>query len=266
MVNRIKVSASIVTYNNPLEEVFDAAQSFLSTDLSTILTIVDNCSDGDYFKRLQEKIGAIENIRFIQSGINKGYGFGHNIGIKNAPACEYYLVLNPDILIHEGTLEKLIDFMDSHLDVGVIGPKILNPDGSCQYLNLRRTTVLDLFLRRFLPKRIQKIKIIQQRMDYYIMKDKGYDKVQDIPHISGCCMLLRKSLLDEIGGFDENFFMYLEDTDLTIRMGKKARNVFFPDVAVTHHWSRGAYYDFRLTWIAIKSAFYLFSKWGWRWI
>ncbi len=266
MVSRIKVSASIVTYNNPLEEVIETAQSFINPDLSTVLTIVDNCSKGNYFKRLQEKIGATENIRFLQSGSNKGYGFGHNIGIKKAPACEYYLVLNPDILIHEGTLEGLVDFMDLHSDVGLIGPKILNQDGSCQHLNKRLPTVFDMFARRFLPGRVQKIRAIQRRMDYYIMKDKGYHKLQDVPYMSGCFMLFRKSLLDEVGGFDEHFFMYLEDADITIRMGKKARTVFFPDVAVTHRWARGSYGNLRLTWISIKSTFYFFSKWGWRWI
>lgn len=264
--NKIKLAACIVTYNSALDDVIAAAKSFLDSKLETRLTIVDNQSEGGYLEKLQERMRDQKNIRFTNSGANKGFGFGHNIAINQAPCCDYYLVLNPDIVIHEGTVEGLVDFMDNHPDVGLVGPKILNQDGSCQHLNKRLPTVFDMFARRFLPERIQKIRIIQQRMDHYVMKDKGYDKLQEVPYMSGCFMLFRKSLLDELGGFDEHFFMYLEDADITIRMGKKARTVFFPDVAVTHLWARDAHRNLKLTWVMIKSTYYFFSKWGWRWI
>ena len=262
----MKISACIVTYNNSPDEVVDVVQSFLKSNLSSTLTIVDNCSKKGYLEDLQERVGNNPNVRFIQSGNNKGFGFGHNIGIKNSDTCEYYLVVNPDIIIHNGTLEKLINFMDHHPDVGLISPRILNQDGSCQHLNKRLPTVFDMFARRFLPERVQKIGAIQRRMDYYVMKDKGYHQLQDIPYMSGCFMLFRKVILDDVGGFDENFFMYLEDADITIRVGKVARTVFFPDAAVTHRWERGAYSNFKLTWVMMKSVYYFFSKWGWRWI
>jgi GT2 family glycosyltransferase len=263
MQSKYKVIAGIVTYNNPIEEVERAAKSFLACELHVYLIVIDNNSKDGYLDQLKDRFDA----QFIQSSINKGYGFGHNIGIKNAPDCEYYLVLNPDIEIHEGTMEKLVMHMDEHHDVGLISPKILNEDGSIQHLNKRLPTVFNLFARRFLPSFIQNISFIKKRMDYYIMLDKGYEEIQEVPYITGCFMLFRKSVLDKIGGFDENFFMYLEETDITRRVNQAGfKSVYYPCASVTHKWARGSHHSIKLTWIHIKSAIYYFIKWGWRWI
>jgi GT2 family glycosyltransferase len=258
-----RVAASIVTYNNPIIEVKLAAQSFLACALPVNLLIIDNNSSEGYLDQLQQAFKA----QFIRNGVNKGFGAGHNIGIKNAPYCDYYLVLNPDIKIHEGSLEKLVSFMDEHPEIGIISPKILNEDGSIQYLNKRLPTVFDLFARRFLPSFIQNISFIKKRMDYYIMLDKGYKEIQEVPYITGCFMLFRKSVLDKVEGFDENFFMYLEDTDITRRVNQAGfKSVYYPYASVTHKWARGSHHSIKLTWINIKSAIYYFNKWGWRWI
>jgi len=259
----IRIVASIVTYNSDPADVERAAKSFLKCILSNRLIIIDNNSRIGYLEHLQKRFDA----HFIQSGANRGFGFGHNIGIKNCPPCDYYLVLNPDIEIHEGTIEKLVTFMDEHHEVGLISPKIINEDGSVQYLNKRLPTVFDLFARRFLPSFMQRIPVIKRRMDYYLMLDKGYDDMQEVPHITGCFMLFRKSVLDKVGGFDENFFMYLEEVDITRRVNQAGfKSLYYPYVCVTHKWARGSYKSLRLTWIHIKSAIYYFNKWGWRWI
>jgi GT2 family glycosyltransferase len=258
-----KITASIVTCNNPIAEVKLAAQSFLACTLPVHLIVIDNKSKEGYVDRLKECFVAY----FIQCEHNKGFGFGHNIGIKNALDCEYYLVLNPDIEIHEGTIEKLVSFMDEHPEVGLISPKILNEDGSIQYLNKRLPTVFDLFARRFLPSFISNVGFIRKRMDYYAMLDKGYEEIQEVPFITGCFMLFRKSVLDKIGGFDENFFMYLEDADITKRVNQTGfKSVYYPYASATHKWARGSHHSIKLTWINIKSAIYYFNKWGWRWI
>ena len=258
-----KVIASIVTYNNPIGEVEQAAKSFLACTLPVHLMVIDNNSADGYVEQLKKCFSA----QFIQNGINRGFGSGHNIGIKNALDCEYYLVLNPDIEIHEGTIEKLVKFMDKHPEVGLISPKILNEDGSIQCLNKRLPTVFDLFARRFLPSFIQKINFIKKRMDYYIMLDKGYEEIQEVSYITGCFMLFRKSVLDKINGFDENFFLYLEEADITRRVNQAGfKSIYFPYATVTHKWARGSHHSLKLTWINIKSAIYYFNKWGWRWI
>ncbi len=259
---KYRVAACIVTFNNPVNEVALVAEVLLASSIPSYLTIVDNNSALGYFDQLKRSF----NANFIQSGVNKGYGFGHNVGIKNAPECEYYLILNPDIEIPAGTIEKLVEFMDSHPDIGLASPKVLNEDGSIQHLNKRLPTVFDLFARRFLPSFLQKISFVKRRMDYYIMLDKGYDAIQDVPFISGCFMLFRKAALDKIGGFDENFFMYLEDADISRRLNQIARSVYYPEASVIHRWTRGSHKNIKLTWVHIKSMMYYFNKWGWDWI
>jgi len=260
---KYKLVASIVTYNSLVDEVESAAKSFLNCSLPVHLIIVDNNSEEGYLDQLKRRVGAF----FIQSGVNKGFGFGHNIGMRNAPECEYYLVLNPDIEIHEGTLEKLVSYMDEHPEIGLITPKVLNEDGSIQHLNKRLPTVFDLFARRFLPAFIKNISFIKRRMDHYIMLDRGYDNTLEVPYITGCFMLFRKVVLDKIGGFDENFFMYLEEADSTLRINQIGfKSIYYPHASVTHKWARGSHNSFKLTWITIKSAIYFFKKWGWKWI
>ena len=258
-----KVVASIVTYNSHLADVEKAAKSFLNCALPVRLIIIDNNSGTGYLEQLRNRFDA----HFIRNGANRGFGFGHNIGIKNSLPCDYYLVLNPDIEIHKGTLEKLVRFMDEHTEIGLISPEILNEDGSIQFLNKRLPTVFDLFARRFLPSFIQNISSIKNRMNYYIMLDKGYDDIQEVPYITGCFMLFRKSVLDKVGGFDEKFFIYLEEADITMRVNQMGcKSVYYPYASVTHKWERGSHKSLKLTWINIKSAIYYFNKWGWRWI
>jgi GT2 family glycosyltransferase len=145
-------------------------------------------------------------------------------------------------------------------------PKILNEDGSIQYLNKRLPTVFDLFARRFLPIWMQDIPAIKRRMEYFIMKDCGYESIQNVPFVSGCFMLFRKKVLDQIGFFDENYFLYLEDTDISVRANEITKAVYYPDAVITHTWSRESHRSMRFTFITIKSAIYFFKKWGWRWI
>lgn len=259
--NALKVAACIVTYNNPINEVKRAVTSFLNCTLPVYLIIVDNNSASGYFDQLKVSFKA----KIIQSGINNGYGFGHNIGIKNVPECEYYLILNPDIEIPVNTIEQLVKFMDNNPDIGLVAPKILNEDGSIQYLNKRFPSVFDLLARRFLPKRIQSIMFIKQRMDKYIMLDKGYDVIQDVSFISGCFMFLRKNVLDKVGGFDERYFLYFEDADLSKRVQLTGyRTVYYPHCAVTHIWKRASHNSFKMTYVFIVNGVKYFNKWGWK--
>jgi len=205
-------------------------------------------------------------IEYHFSGENVGYGRAHNWAIRNSAESRYHLVMNPDVVIHQGTLEQLVTYMDRAPEVGLISPKILNEDGSIQYLNKRLPTVFDLFARRFLPSFLQKLHFIKERMDYYVMMDKGYDSIQEVPYITGCFMLFRKSVLEKVGGFDENIFMYLEEADITRRVNNAGyKSIYYPYASITHKWARGSHNSVRLTYITIKSAFYYFNKWGWRW-
>jgi len=258
----IKLSACIVTHNSDLIRLEETIKSLLDCDLHIHLTTVDNASDEDYQAGLKQ----ILPTPLIAAPSNRGFSAGHNIGLEKAPASEYYLILNPDVVIHRGSLQKLVAFMDKHRDVGLISPRILNPDGSTQYLNKRLPTVLDLFLRRFLPGRMQQQGAIKRRMDHYIMMDLGYDQSYVVPYMSGCFMLFRRDVLNRAGQFDDRIFMYLEDADMTRRINRISKAIYFPDAAITHYWTRGSHNSWKLAWVTIQSAFYFFNKWGWRWL
>jgi len=258
----IKLAACIVTHNSDLARVEETVQSLLNCDVDMYLTIVDNASEQDYRERLKQIIP----VQLIESPSNRGFSAGHNLGLENAPGSEYYLVLNPDVMVHKGTLRKLIEFMDKNQDVGLVSPRILNPDDSIQCLNKRLPNVLDLFLRRFCPAAMQGLGPVKRRMDHYIMADLGYDRSYVVPYMSGCFMLFRRSILTRAGLFDDRFFMYLEDADMTHRINRISKAVYFPDSAITHYWSRGSYNSMKLAWVTIQSAFRFFNKWGWRWL
>jgi len=258
----IKLAACIVTYNSDLARVEETVRSLLNCDVDMHLTIVDNASEQGYQARLKRII----QVPLIEAPSNRGFSAGHNLGLENAPDSEYYLVLNPDVLVHRGTLRKLIEFMDKNQDVGLVSPKILNPDGSMQPLNKRLPTVLDLFLRRFCPAAMQRLRPVKRRMDHYTMADLGYNRSYVVPYMSGCFMLFRRSILTRAGLFDDRFFMYLEDADMTHRINRISRAVYFPDATITHYWSRGSHNSMKLAWVTIQSAFRFFNKWGWRWL
>ena len=96
------------------------------------------------------------------------------------------------------------------------------------------------------------------------MRETGYNKIMDVPYLSGSVMLFRKSILEKIGGFDENFYMYFEDTDITRRISEISRTVFYPYTSVIHLWERGSHKNIKLFFISLISTAKYFNKWGWR--
>jgi GT2 family glycosyltransferase len=250
--------ASIVLYNNDKHMIRNVVNSYFANDIGNILYIVDN-SPTDILKT--EISGS--NIHYHFSGGNLGYGKGHNWAIANAEESKYHMILNPDVIIKNGVIEELVHFMDLNHDVGMVCPKILNEDGSVQYLNKRITTVYDLLLRKFLPDAFRSF--FQKRLDYYEMKDIGYDKSYDVPLMSGAFMLCRTSVLKSVGGFDPRYFMYFEDYDLSRKIQKyNYRTVYYPHVSIIHSWGRASHKSARMLMIFIINGIRYFNKWGWK--
>lgn len=249
------VCGSIVLYENDPEIVSKTVKSFLNTDLKVFLYLIDN-SRNERLKILADN----PNVEYIFVNKNIGFGAGHNIAIrKSINNSKYHLVLNPDIYFERGVLEKIFSFMEKNKDVGLLMPKILYPDGKLQYLCKMLPTPLDIFLRRFLPFK----KLVEKRNERYELRFTGYNKIMNVPYLSGCFMFLRNDGLKEVGTFDERFFMYFEDTDLTRRIHRKYKTVFFPEVSVFHFYGKESYKKFRVLLIHIKNAIIYFNKYGW---
>ena len=220
------------------------------------LYIIDNSSNDE----LRDFVKGDSRIRYIHS-VNLGYGSGHNVAIQQAieAGADYHVVLNPDIYWDGDVLGELVKFMDINADCGLVMPKIIYPNGETQYLCKLLPTPMDLIGRRFIP-----ISSYQNQHDYnYELRWSGYDKVMEVPSLSGCFMFMRVSVLKEIGGFDERYFMYAEDLDLCRRIGEVSKTVFYPSVSVVHEYEKGSYKNKKLLKYHIHSIVKYFNKWGW---
>ena len=146
--------------------------------------------------------------------------------------------------------------------VGLVMPKILNPDGTIQHLCKLLPTPANLITRRFLKFHKPGVKRNNHK---YELRFTSYDQIMDVPFLSGCFMFLRTDTLKEVGLFDERLFMYVEDTDLTRRIHRNYRTVFYPNASVYHHYAKGSYKSLKLTFYNIISAIIYFNKYGWFW-
>ncbi|WP_314967534.1 glycosyltransferase family 2 protein [Capnocytophaga gingivalis] len=255
----MKLSASIVLYNTKIDELKKVINSYFAYKGEKQLFLVDN-SPTDKLKDIVEMYPN-NDIYYIFNNENMGYGKAHNIAIKKSIEQElpYHIILNPDIIIEEGTLEKLTIYMEQHPEIGNIMPKIIYPNGELQYLCKLLPSPIDLIFRRFIPLKKWK-DTINKRYELHAFE---YDKIMNIPNLSGCFMFLRTEALKKIGLFDENIFMYLEDIDLNRRIHSQYKTIYYPDATVTHEHQKESYKSKKLLKAHIKSAIYYFNKYGW---
>lgn len=238
----------------------NAIMSFLSCSLDCELYVIDN-SPTDSLKTLLADLP----VKYHFYGSNAGYGSGHDLAISKELNSRYHVISNPDIIISPSTIVTLCSFMAEHPDIGMVCPKILNEDGTIQCLNKRYPTVFDLFARRFIPKSLHYL--IQTRLDRYEMKDVGYEDICDVECISGCFMFCRTEVLKDVGGFDDRYFMYFEDFDLSRKIQLAGyRTVYYPHASVTHLWERASHKSLKMTWVHVQSAIKYFNKWGWKFL
>lgn len=252
----MQISCSVVSYNNAPDQIADVLNSVAATSKDIALCLVDNSPD-DTLAEVARRYGA----RYIHRPDNPGFGVAHNLAIAEAlkNGSRYHLVLNPDIAFGADVIPALQTYMETHQDVGLVMPDIRYPDGNRQHLCKLLPHPGDLLVRRFAPALYR----FSGRPATYEMLHSGYDRIMDVPALSGCFMFLRASLLAKTGGFDERYFMYLEDVDLSRRIGRLARTVFFPSVSVTHAYQKGSYKSSILLIRHMRSAFHYFNKWGW---
>ncbi len=252
----VKITASIVVYNNSLSDLERAIKSFLSSPLAGELFIIDNSP-----LPIAQEICEAFNCNYIFTGSNLGYGKAHNLALKEVSnLSSYHLVLNPDVYFNADVLEKLFYYMEENPKTGLVMPKVLYPDGTIQRLCKLLPTPFNLGTRRFLPNNIQWLKKIN---DHYEMNSSNYNKIMNVPFLSGCFMFLRMAAIRQTGPFDERFFLYAEDTDLSRRIHQKFDTIFFPYAEIYHTHARGSYKNFKMTWYNLKSAIQYFNKWGW---
>ncbi len=223
---------------------FDKETIYVKNILKWIATNEPNCkyevmvvSNGNKAKheKFIKDFGDNQKFKFILNSGNLGYGQGNHQGILQAKG-EYILVLNPDVELYRGNLDLMISKMDKEKNIGVLAPQLIYEDGTVQDVYRRFPSVVDFLIKRTF---LRKLPVFKQRMYKYLMYDKNPEFVSDVDWVVGACILIRRSMYDEIGGFDNRYFLFLEDTDLCREMWEhKYRVVYFAQAKATHYHER----------------------------
>lgn len=247
------VSGCIVTHNN-MSTIAQTLETLLgcTPQENFKLYIVDNASTDGTPEFIAEKYPGLEIIRNTE---NTGFGTGHNAVIPLLSS-KYHFVINPDIILHNDVVTEMTRFLDENEDIGLLAPKICFPDGRMQVLGKRDPKIKYLFASR-LRNEEKPGRLLRE----YAMLDEDYTKPFDIENASGCFFMIRTELFRKIGGFDEGYFLYFEDSDITRTVRKYARVVFDPSVVVYHEWERESKHNFKLLLVHIRSMFYYMKKW-----
>ncbi len=248
------LTVSIVTYNTDDAELRECFRSLDSPVVDRIV-VIDN-SSSEATRRLCEGWPKVEYV----ANSNVGYGRAHNIALRQSleQGQRYHLVLNSDVSFDPAILQQIVEFMDANPDVGTLQPALFYPDGRPQYTCRLLPTPLDLLTRRFLPEKW--VRGINHR---YLVQDSNRDAVMNLPQHQGSFMFMRVDALRKVGLFDERYFLYGEDVDLTRRIHAQYKTLYWPKVSATHKHREESYYKLRPLTIHMVNLFRYFCKWGW---
>ena len=253
-MNEKMITVSVVTYYTDVVELKKCLDSLQSSIIKRIF-VVDNSIQ----KYISDFCETCANVEYIPSE-NIGYGSAHNIAIRKAQIIKsrYHLVLNSDVHFEPNVLDKLTGYLDGHDDVAMVQPNIIYPNGEMQYTCRLLPTPANLIFRRFLPKKLV------EGMNYrYMLKMFDHKRELNVPYHQGSFMFFRVSCFEKVGLFDERFFMYPEDIDITRRMHKQYRTMFWPGVTVVHAHRAASYKNKKMLKIHMWNMCKYFTKWGW---
>lgn len=252
------LNISIVLYHpNWEQEVLPLVEELLRVKHLHKLYLLDNSEAREVYPKTVIKHS---KLRYMHMETNLGYGRAHNIALRESAyrQIDLHLVLNSDIRVQAADIDAMHDWMMANPQVGQLMPKVLNPDGTQQYLAKRLPTPLDVFGRRFLPAGL-----MTRRNRRYELRDMDLERPINAPYLSGCFMLLRTKAAVEAGLFDERYFMYPEDIDLTRSIHRHWLTLYYPAWTIVHDHAQASYKDKHMLRIHIQNMCLYFNKWGW---
>jgi len=192
------------------------------------VVVVDNASSDGSAEMVKKQF---PQVLVIENGENLGFATANNRGMAKSSG-EYVLLLNPDTAVHPGSLDALVKFMDDNVDVGVCGPRLLNTDGTTQP-SARGFPTLRGVVHCFTIMRA--IPVFRSQYRRWMMRDFAHDRQTDVDQVMGAALMTRRSIIEQVGGMDEDFFMYYEEVDLCYRIKQAGwRIVFLPNPVITH--------------------------------
>ncbi|MBP3807463.1 MAG: glycosyltransferase family 2 protein [Eubacterium sp.] len=250
----MKITGGVVTYNNKktIERCISSVLKMnIDKEYDFCLYVYDNGSTDGTPELIESKF---PNVKLIRNTENKGFGAGHNAIIKRVKS-DYHFVINPDIYLDDDTIAVLADVLGKDESIGLITPRIMNNDGTEQFLPKYCPTVRYVFISK-----IPGFKYLRRR---YTRQEEALNEPTEIEFCTGCFFGARTSYLRRMKGFSNHYFMYCEDSDLSRRVrmnGKKI--IFYPEVTAYHNWQRDNTGNLRGIYRFVKSLVVYFRKWG----
>ena len=266
------LTVSIVLFQSPLAQLRDLIDSLIDSLSGAAIShvqcvLVDHSLDLSYAERcraLLAEYDACEQIEFelLVSAQNHGYGAGHNLAM-NSVSGTFHLILNPDVVLSPHAISVALETLETHNDCVLLAPIGSASDGTPLDLAKAYPSVWALALRALAPLWLRRRSRAVAR---YELRDQPSEILRPVPLVSGCCMWVRRAVYDDAGGFDQSYFLYFEDFDLSMRMARHGAVIEHQELAIVHHGGKASRKGGRhLLWFCL-SALRFFKRWGWKWL
>ena len=233
-----------------------------------VLVCVDHSLDEDYSRRARSLCSGFHGVAgltvdWVTASANRGYGAGHNAALARVHS-RYHLLLNPDVELEVNTLCGALDAFGQNPNAALLAPVGWSDSGSPAYLAKAYPNVWVLALRAFGPHWLKRLNAAT--MARYEMREGGADSpTREIKLASGCCMWVRRDAFDRVGGFDEEYFLYWEDYDLSLKLAECGELIEHRSLQIIHHGGDVAKKSWLHLWWFTIGAIRFFRRWGWRW-
>ncbi len=250
------ITGSLVLYKSNISDVEFIIRNFTSVVSVRTLYLIDNSPTNEL-----SCLKSSNKVEYYHNPTNIGFGAAHNIALNEAikTNSKYHFVINPDVKFEARVIDEMVNYMEKKSDIGMMMPKILNLDDSIQFLPKLLPSPYSLMMRKVkFPKFVY-----TPFINKYELRKVPENKIHEAPILSGCFTLFNINALKEIGLYDDIFFMYFEDWDISRRINQKYKTMYYPLVSVYHAYESGANKNKKLFNIFLKSAVYYFNKWGW---
>lgn len=252
------LSACIVLYHCG-DELTHALRCIQNADVEVDVFLADNSPEDLTAERMQ---WLFPGVTVLPQKDNVGFGRANNAVIPYLRS-KYHLIMNPDVTFDPGLLGRMISYMEAHPGIAILTPRVLNEDGTEQYLPKKQIRVhylLSGLFERFGG-------VFRRWRNEFTLADTEVRHPVPVEFATGCFLLIRTDLFIRMSGFDPRFFLYQEDSDLSRRVleEKLGSIVYHPDMCVTHAWARENTRTLKGVFRQVRSVFKYFLKWGISW-
>jgi len=280
LLSLITIDVAVVVYRSDLDWLARTLTSLAASISKAIaqgvvgvahISIIDNdaaatAEDGRQLAKLVDAAVGKDTEKIthtiLRQASNRGYGAGNNAALRNSSA-DYVLIQNPDVQMTVDSITNAITYLASQPTCGMITPVATSLDGQVQYLVKAYPDITTLLARGFAPKWLKTL--VNKRLSNYDRTDIAYNAaILDAVIVSGCCMLFRGEVWRRVGGFDEKFFLYFEDFDLSKRVAETSQIHRLPTFQIIHGGGNASNKGLKHISLFVQSAWRFFHKHGWR--